>query len=207
MLSIFKRNILFIVMFGMVLLCTACVKNSEDTNYTEELDNVTIAHGQNNESDTTTIEEYCEYAGIYEAEPQRFSDEDINRFLSYCGDSIAYSQEEDRSTSARYWGMTDRGRQFLMIESTGYHPHVVFQYMDQEKYDTYYAYPIYSDEEQYENNTQFNVGWMFAEAKDFSFATAKEAEESVRAALSVLGVSDLILLRTLYIVSVKSTLV
>ena len=76
---------------------------------------------------------------------------------------------------------------------------MVFQYMDQEKYGTYSAYPIYSGEEQYENNTQFNVGWMFAEAKDFSFATAKEAEGAVRAALSVLGVSDLILLRTLYI--------
>lgn len=199
MLNIFKKGISFIVALGIAFLCTACAKGNEDTNYTERLGNATIAYERNNESGTIAIEEHSEYAGIYEAEPQRFSDEDINRFLSYCGDSIAYSQEEDGSTSARYWGTTDSGKQFLRIESTGYHPHVVFQYMDQEKYGTYSAYPIYSGEEQYENNTQFNVGWMFAEAKDFSFATAKEAEGAVRAALSVLGVSDLILLRTLYI--------
>lgn len=199
MLSIFKKSISFIVALGIVILCTACVKNNEDSNYTEGLHDATIAQSQSNESSTTVIEAHSEYAGIYEAEPQRFSDEDINRFLSYCEDSIADSQEETGSSSIRYWGTTDRGKQFLRLESTGYHPHQVFQYIDPEKYVTYSAYPIYSGEEQYETNAQYTVGWMFTEAKDFSFATSKEAEESVRSALAALGVSDLTLLRTLYI--------
>lgn len=40
---------------------------------------------------------------------------------------------------------------------------------------------------------------MFTEPKDFSFASAKDAEKSVRTALDALGVSDISLLRTLYI--------
>ena len=40
---------------------------------------------------------------------------------------------------------------------------------------------------------------MFTEPKDFHFATAKDAEDSVRGALAALGVPDITLLRTLYI--------
>lgn len=199
MLNIFKKGISFIVALCILILCTACVNRNEEKNYTERPSDAAIAQRESNEDGTITVETRSDNVGIYEAELQRFTDEDINRFLSYCGDGIVDSQENIGSTSVRYEGVTNSGKQFLRIESTGYLPHVVFQYMDQKKFDTYSAYPIYSGEEQYENNTEYSVGWMFAEAKDFSFATAKEAEDSVRAALSTLGISDLILLRTLYI--------
>lgn len=199
MLNIFKKGISFIVALGIVILCTACAKSNEDSNYTEELSDAAIAQGQSSESDTIAIETRSGYAGIYEAEPQRFSDEDINRFLSCCADSVASSQKDTGDTYIRFSGTTKSGKQFLCLESTGYHPHEVFQYIDQERYNTYSAYPIYSGEELYETNAQFSVGWMFTEPKDFSFATAKDAEESVRSALAALGVSDITLLRTLYI--------
>lgn len=199
MLGIFKKSIPFIAALGIVILCTACTKGNEDTNYTERLSDAPIARRQGSESSITTIETHNDYVGIYEAEPQRFSEEDINRFLSCCEDGVASSQTDTGDTYIRYSGTTNSGKQFLCLESTGYHPHEVFQYIDHEKYNTYSAYPIYSGEELYETNAQYNVGWMFTEPKDFSFATAKDAEKSVRAALAALGMSDVTLLRTLYI--------
>lgn len=199
MLKFFKKSISFIVALGIVILCTACVKSNEDTNYTEGLSDAAIVQEQSNESDTIAIESHSGYAGIYEAEPQHFSDEDINRFLSCCADSITSSQKDTGDTYIRYSGTTKSGKQFLFLEGTGYHPHRVFQYIDQERYNTYSAYPIYSGEYLYETNAQYSVGWMFTEPKDFSFATERDAEESVRAALAALGVSDITLLRTLYI--------
>lgn len=199
MLSIFKKSISFIVAFGIVILCTACAKSNEDLNYTEGLRDAATVQEQSNKSDTVAIETYSGCAGIYEAEPQHFSDEDINRFLSCCADSIASSQKDTGDTFIRYSGTTNSGKHFLCLENTGYHPHSVFQYIDQERYNTYSAYPIYSGEELYETNAQYSVGWMFTEPKDFSFAAAKDAEESVRSALAALGMSDITLLRTLYI--------
>jgi len=199
MLRIFKKSISLIAALSTIILCTACMKNNEDLHPTEGLRDAAITQGQGSESGTAAAERQSGYAGIYEAESQRFSDEDIDRFLSYCADSVASSQKETGDTHIRYSGTTKSGKQFLYLENTGYHPHKVFQYIDQERYHTYNAYPIYSGEELYETNTQFNVGWMFTEPKDFSFATEKDAEKSVRSALAALGVSDLTLLRTLYI--------
>lgn len=199
MLVIFKKNILSIVALGIVFLCTACAEGNADTNYSKEMSDGPIAQGQGSESGATTIEVPCDYMGIYEAEPQCFSEEDIDRFLSCCEDGVASSQKDTGDTYVRYAGTTSRGKQFLYLESTGYHPHKVFQYIDHERYTTYSAYPIYSGEGLYETNAQYSVGWMFTEPKDFSFATAKDAEEAVRGALAALGVSDITLLRTLYI--------
>lgn len=199
MLNIFKKVFSPIVALGIVFLCTACAEGNENTNYSREMSDAPIAQGQSGESDATAKEVPNDYMGIYEAEPQCFSEEDINRFLSCCKDGVASSQKDTGDTSVRYSGTTSRGKQFLYLEGTGYHPHKVFQYIDHERYTTYSAYPIYSGEELYETNAQYSVGWMFTEPKDFPFATAKDAEESVRGALAALGVPDITLLRTLYI--------
>lgn len=198
MLRILKKSVLIIVIISTLAMCSACTsrnESSEITAYTEEQRRAVEIQ----ESSIAITEIPNKSAGVYVAEPKSFSKEDIDNFLSYCEDSVAYPQDEVTNTSIKYYGTCNSGRSFFSLESTGYHPHVVFQYVDQEKYDTYSAYPIYTGEEAYETNSQYSVGWMFTEVKDFSFASEKEAEEYVRAALSVLGLSDVTLFRTLYI--------
>lgn len=199
MLSILKKAVSFIAALSIVFFCTACTKGKDDTNCTKELHDISTIRGQDSERSTITSETRSNYMGIYEAEPQRFSDENISQFLSCCDDSIASSQKDIEDTYISYSGATKSEKQFLYLESTGFHPHGVFQYIDQKRYSTYSSYPIYSGEELYETNALYSVGWMFTEPKDFSFASAKDAEKSVRTALDALGVSDISLLRTLYI--------
>lgn len=194
----FTKRILFITVICVFTFSSACT----NTNEYQESDECEIGSSyaaetmENNRSGEETSNKY---ASIYTAEPLHFSEESINCFLSYCGDSVIDSQNKIGDSSKRYSGICNSGKQFVCHENTGYHPHTVFQYIDSEKNDRYYTYPIYSGEEQYETNKQYNVGWMFTEARNFDFATAKEAEEYVRTALSFLGCKDLSLFRTLYI--------
>lgn len=183
----------------IAIVCTACTKGNTETAYTEKSIAATAAQVQNTQHSASETEANTEKAGLYEAEPQHFSDEDINRFLSHCGDSVASSQKDTGDAHMKYSGTTNKGKESLSLKSTGYHPHEVFQYVDEERYAIYREYPIYAGEEAYETNAQYSVGWMFTEPKDFSFATAEEAEKSVRTALAALGVTDITLLRTQYI--------
>lgn len=196
------KKIFCIITASMILSCTACGNANEipiSTEHMESLYESTVGDGQENKGNAAATTIQANTAGVHWAEPMRFSKEDINRFLSHCGDHVIDSEEAENDMAVRYSGTTNSGKQFLCLESTGYHPHEVFQYIDQERYNTYNAYPIYSGEELYETNAQYSVGWMFTEPKDFSFSTAEDAEKSVRSALSALGVSDVTLLRTLYI--------
>lgn len=198
----FIKSIFCIIAASMIFSCTACGNSYENPSGSEHMETIhedAVGDNQERKENGTEITAQANTAGVYWAEPQRFSKEDINRFLSYCGDSVVDSEETKMDTAVRYSGTTKSRKQFLYLESTGYHPHEVFQYKDDERYNTYSAYPIYSGEESYEANTQYSVGWMFTEPKDFSFATAKDAEKSVRSALAALGVSEITLLRTLYI--------
>jgi hypothetical protein len=79
------------------------------------------------------------------------------------------------------------------------HPFSVFQYKNSEKCLYFDDYPIYYGEENYQTNSQYTIGWMFEEEKDFSFASASQAEHTVREALACLGLSEVTLIRTLYL--------
>ena len=181
----------------IAIACTACTKGNAETASAEKPIAATAA--QTTQHSAPETEENAEKAGVYEGSPQHFSEEDIDRFLSHCGDGVASSQKDTGDTHIKYSGTTNKGKTFLSLKSTGYHPHEVFQYVDEERYAIYREYPIYAGEEAYETNAQYSVGWMFTEPKDFSFATAEEAEKTVRTALAALGVTDITLLRTLYI--------
>lgn len=200
--SVLKKGLFTAAAIGTVLSCTACTTQDTTASANAGRERPPVETSEQkaiHESSALEPEPSGNEDGIYAAEPLRFSKEDIDRFLAYCGDSVAQSKEDASSTSIMYSGTCKTGKEFLCIERTGYHPQEVFQYIDQGKYNTYSSYPIYSGEELYETNAQYSVGWMFTEPKEFSFAAADEAESYVRSALSALGVSELTLLRTLYI--------
>lgn len=142
-------------------------------------------------------------AGVYAGSPKDFTKEEIEAFVKHCGEDIVSIKEWDDGAMAYYNGECTNGYRFGYmwgLDGLNNHPYAEFRFFDTNRYMTYYDYPIYSaGEENYITNPQYTVGWMFTEQKEFSFATEMEAEVSVREALTYLGLSDLTLLRTLYI--------
>lgn len=139
-------------------------------------------------------------AGMYEGMPQRFSQEQIDAFLAALGTSCTNTTEKtDASNTRIYKGTCENGASFSVERPNSDHPHYAFLYGDRSKYRQYYDYPIYTREESFITNQKYTVGWMFTEPKDFAFATAAEAEQDIRNTLKKLGITDLELLRTLYV--------
>lgn len=141
-------------------------------------------------------------AGVYTASPARLTKERIQEFVRACGNDVTSSKESDDGSMAYYTGECTNGYTFTYmygIEGVNNHPYAEFQYSDTARYRTYYDYPIYVGEEDYVTNPDYSVGWMFTEPKEFAFFLEEKAEQVVRDALAVLGLTDLMLLRTLYI--------
>lgn len=139
-------------------------------------------------------------AGMYVGQPQRFTQAQIDAFLSALGTSCtAATEKTDASNTLIYKGSCDNGASFSVERPNSDHPHYAFLYGDRSKYGQYYDYPIYYGEESFLTNPKYTVGWLFTEPKDFAFGTAAEAEQDIRNALKTLGITDLELLRTLYV--------
>lgn len=141
-------------------------------------------------------------AEIYVGSPKVFTKEEINAFVEHCGDSISSVKEWDDGDMMYYNGTCASGCRFNYmrgLEGVNHHPYAEFHYSDPERAAIYGEYPIYYDENSFCTNQQYTIGWMFTNPKQFSFATASEAEAAVRDALKILGLSDLLLFRTLYI--------
>ncbi len=153
---------------------------------------------KNSRVDTSVMENLDDGdAGIYEGKVKRFSREDIDNFFTFCGTSIVSSNESEGHDEKSYAGVCENGSKFSYLTATN-HPYSQFIYRNDDKAEIYWNYPIYTNERDYLTNSKYMVGWMFTEPKNFSFATAAEAEKNSREALSALGLSDLKLLRTLY---------
>lgn len=141
-------------------------------------------------------------AGIYTGAPKIFTKGEIEAFVEHCGGSITSVKESDDGDMMYYNGTCSNGYRFAYmrgLEGVNHHPYAEFNYSNPERSRIYYEYPIYYSEYHYLTNSQNMVGNMFAESKDFSFATEAEAEAAVREALNILGLPELFLLRTLYI--------
>lgn len=147
-----------------------------------------------------TVEEYPAdgLAGVYVGEPVRITKEEIQRFLEYCGTTITSTKESSDSDMDYYNGVCENGAVFYAEQVVHRHPYSQFIYRNDEKCQFYKAYPIYTGEESFLTNSKYTVGWMFMEPKELSFATELEAEQNVRKALNMLGLSNLKLMRTLY---------
>lgn len=194
MLLKLRNCILIITVIGVLLTIPACARSAESSRAKDD-EPPEMSMVENSSTEQLS----GDYAGIYLAEPLHFSEENVAQFLTYCGDQIKDSEMTESKTALMQTGNCISGNTFLCREGTGYHPHTLFQYFDQNKWNKYCVYPIYSGEESYATNKQYTVGWMFEDAKDLSFSAAEESEKYVREALSCLGCTDLTLLRTLYI--------
>lgn len=140
-------------------------------------------------------------AGVYYGSPKVFTKEEIDAFVNHCGSSISSVKEWDDGDMMYYNGTCSNGYRFSYmrgLDGVNHHPYAEFRY-SAEHAAIYGEYPIYTGEEFYYTNAKYTIGWMFTEPKSFNFATAKDAEASVRDALRVLGLPELTLLRTLYI--------
>lgn len=139
-------------------------------------------------------------AGVYVAQKKEFTKEEIDAFLAYCGTPAISTEETGDNYGVHYKnGQCEKGYRFIYELSTNGHPYSSFSYGNNEKLKPIGEYNIYYSAEDYVTNAQYTTGWMFTEPKEFSFGTAKEAEQDIREALNCLGYGDLVLLRTLYL--------
>lgn len=129
-----------------------------------------------------------------------FTKEEIDDFLAWNGDAVSeVTQDGLQGNEMVYAGTCRSGSTFGQGSSEeGLYPSI-FSYVNQERYERYNAYPIYSTQLMYEENEEHLITYLFTEPKDLSFATAQEAETEVREALATLHLGELYLNRTLYV--------
>lgn len=134
---------------------------------------------------------------VYEGIRYDFPREDIDAFLTASGDSLTEWEFTTYAMIQYFSGSTASGGGLLVAlgnnlypSSLSYnHPHA----------DWWGNYHIYAGQNHYDTGAEFVFADRFMEPKDFAFATAREAEDAVRAALSSFGFRDLILNRALYV--------
>lgn len=137
---------------------------------------------------------------VYQGIIRSFPEEQINAFLAANQDAaVGWNSREDVLT--RYnEASTARGGSFYATEGIGagkMFPEIFAYSLPQS--DWWSRYYIYAGQNHYDTSSRFVFAHMFTEPRDFGFATAREAEERVRDAVSKLGFNDLRLNRTLYI--------
>ena len=131
---------------------------------------------------------------VYEAVPLTITEDQIVDFLAANGDPL--TEWTDSGIADRLTGNTEKDGSFRYnLTRTG----PCFFVYDNALYDWWGNYHIYGGQCHYDDSAQFVFAHMFLEPKDFEFATAQEAEENVRSLLSILGLHDLVLNRTLYV--------
>lgn len=141
-------------------------------------------------------------AAVYAGERCVLTQDNIHAFIDLGGGHVIASKEWDDGSLQYYNADCDNGYHLgymRELEGASNTPYAVFSYSNKEYCKKYIEYPIYSSEASYERNAKYTVGWMFTEPKDFAFASAEEAEATTRKTLEMLGLSQLVLLRTLYI--------
>lgn len=141
-------------------------------------------------------------AAVYSGERCVFTMDNIQALIDLSGGHIISSREWEEGSLQCFAADSDNGYHLVYehdIEGVSNTPYSLLSYHNKEYFKMYAEYPIYSSEYSYETNAKYTVGWMFTEPKDFAFASAEEAEAATRQALETLGLSQLVLLRTLYI--------
>lgn len=131
---------------------------------------------------------------VYEGHYKVFSREEIDAFLGVIGDGVA-SIDVDQVTDQEhmYGGTCTSGATFSQVyDKTGENPNAIFSYSKKDS-RRYFEYPIYINQGDYDGNSERRLAYLFEKEEDFPFATAREAEEAVRAALAALGLEDLVL--------------
>ena len=136
---------------------------------------------------------------VYRGHYKSFSKEEVDAFLEQVGDSVAEIRSDGiKGKNYHYSGIcTNGGRVFLQTNADGTTTTSIFNY-DREE-NALKEYPIYTGQDDYNENKNKRLAFLFEEPVDLACGTAEEAEKAIRAALTALGLSDVVLNRTLYI--------
>jgi len=203
---------IFFILFGMVVSLSLCSKtrnmpmpsNSTVSSTDVSASTLPSQYIESKEDDANIYVPIIGYpadggACVFTAVPKQFTSEQIHAFLTECDDKIISCEKRTIDGKTRFDAICDSGNELLYISNSQYHPVSAFQYINQDKFEKYFCFPIYYSESSYLTNAAFTIGRMFTEPKEFSFASEAEAEQKVRSALAKLGLTELELLRTLYI--------
>ena len=133
--------------------------------------------------------------GIIRASPRRRLMHSWNRWGTVCP---RFEAMESRGKDYCYFGACTSGGSFsTRANADGTTTTSDFSYNRRKnKID---EYPIYINQDDYDDNKEIRLAYLFEEPTDMACGTAAEAEEAIRMALSALGLSDIVLNRTLYI--------
>ncbi len=96
-----------------------------------------------------------------------------------------------------FWNLYQWRARLLQTNADGTTTTSIFNY-DREE-NALKEYPIYTGQDDYNENKNKRLAFLFEEPVDLACGTAEEAEKAIRAALTALGLSDVVLNRTLYI--------
>ena len=136
---------------------------------------------------------------VYRGHYKSFSKEEVDAFLEQVGDSVAEIRSDGiEGKDYCYSGACTSGGSFsTCANADGTTTTSDFSYNRiKNKID---EYPIYIDQDDYNDSKEIRLAYLFEEPTDMACGTAAEAEEAIRMALSALGLSDIVLNRTLYI--------
>ena len=136
---------------------------------------------------------------VYRGHYKSFSKEEVDAFLEQVGDSVAEIRSDGiEGKDYCYSGACTSGGSFSThANADGTTTTSDFSYNRiKNKID---EYPIYIDQDDYNDSKEIRLAYLFEEPTDMACGTAAEAEEAIRMALSALGLSDIVLNRTLYI--------
>lgn len=137
---------------------------------------------------------------VYDGTMQSFTEEQINAFLAANHDAPVEWNSSEVVLTRYYGASTLKGGSASASEATdiGKLFPATFSYSLPQAY-WWQQYHIYEGQQHYDTSSNYVFAHMFTEPRDFRFATAQEAEERVRAAVSELGFENMVLNRTLYV--------
>ncbi len=135
---------------------------------------------------------------VYTGDPTRFDDTEISSLLLSLGTTLDQWNMLDIPLTEAYEGYcSNEGYIYIENDDSGLYPNYLsYSHPLSDWWEDYY---IYAGQSHYDNNPHAVFADRFIYPVDFAFATAQEAEASIRSTLSNLGFDDLVLNRTLYI--------
>lgn len=132
---------------------------------------------------------------------QTLSQEKINSFLNQVGDSISQiTDDQDGRYGYIFGGYGSRGSSFYYNSTASLWdvpPYMYFSYEVGAAVEWLGKYPIYYGQSDYDRNESLRLANFFEEPLNLSFAPIEEADAAIREALSILGLEDLVINRTL----------
>ena len=135
---------------------------------------------------------------VYKGDAIRFTNTEISSLLLSLDTTLDQWNTLDIPLTEAYEGYcSNEGYIYIENDGSGLYPNYLsYAHPLSDWWEDYY---IYAGQSHYDNNPHAVFADRFTYPVDFAFATAQEAEASIRSTLSTLGFDDLILNRTLYI--------